>query len=68
MDKEWVEFLFLDPKDLNPFLLVAQVAQIWVKEDVFMDAAVKVMARFDCCCSLGQLCCSCTVHGNMNYQ
>lgn len=49
-----MEFLFLDPKDFNPFLLVAQVAQIWVKEDVFMGAAVRIMAWFDCCCSVGK--------------
>lgn len=39
-----MEFLFRDPKDLNPFLLVAQVTQIWVKEHVFVGAAVKIMA------------------------
>lgn len=58
MDKEAVEFLFLDPKDLNPFLLVAQVTQVWVKEDAFMGAAVKIMAWSDCCCSLRKCCCS----------
>lgn len=49
-----MEFLFLDPKDLNPFPLMAQVTQIWVKEDAFMCAAVKIMAWFVCCRSLGK--------------
>lgn len=49
-----MEFLFLGRKDLNPFPLVAQVTGVWVKEDVFMGATVKIMAWFDCCYSLGK--------------
>jgi len=42
--EEYLFPVFPDPKDLNPFLLVAQVTQIWVEENIFVGAAVKIMS------------------------
>lgn len=44
MESKEAQFLFSDPKDLNPFLMMPQVTQIRVEEDVFVEAAVKIMA------------------------